>query len=124
MNQLRDERKASEWNIQELLGRLEGDHSFLCELLVMFREDSQVGMDKARAAFGSGDLQELSRAAHSLKGMLRNLSMNAAGESAAALENASGKGMKDESAEQLGHLEQAFLRILPEVEAHLAEVKT
>lgn len=124
MSQPPKELSAGEWDIQELLERLEGDQQFLRELLAIFREDSRAGLEKAKTAFAEGNLQELSREAHSLRGMLRNLSMNEAGEIAAVLETVSGKGLKGESGKLLRQLEQAFLEILPGVEAHLAEVKT
>ena len=70
------------------------------------------------------DFASLSRAAHTLKGMLRNLSMNAAGETAAALETASRENHQDESTELLEKLEKELEGILPEVEAQLAGVRS
>jgi len=74
-------------NVRELLERLEGDQDFLRELLQMFRADSQTTLMKAREALAQEDLTEVSRAAHTLKGMLKNLSMNAAAENSSRFGN-------------------------------------
>jgi HPt (histidine-containing phosphotransfer) domain-containing protein len=105
-----------------LLARLEGDQDFFRELLQIFRDDSQVNLRKAREALAQEDLAELSRAGHTLKGMLRNLSMNAAAETAAALETAARLGARGEAEALLEQLERSLAEILPEVEVHLAEV--
>ena len=110
------------WNVKELLARLEGDQDFFRELLQIFRDDSQANLLKAREALAREDLAELSRAGHTLKGMLRNLSMNAAAETAAALEMAARLGARGEAEALLEQLEHSLAGILPEVEAHLAEV--
>jgi hypothetical protein len=35
-----------DWDLKELMERLDGDESFLCELLVMFREDVRMNLAK------------------------------------------------------------------------------
>jgi HPt (histidine-containing phosphotransfer) domain-containing protein len=112
------------WDVKELLERLDGDEGFLCELLIMFREDTRLNLEKSRKAMAERDFEMLARAAHTLKGMLRNLSMNAAGETAAALETASRENRRDESTELLEKLEKELEGILPEVEAQLAGVRS
>jgi len=106
-----------------LLERLEGDQDFLRELLQMFRADSQTTLLKARDALALGDLAEVSRAAHTLKGMLRNLSMNAIADLAAALETAARNGARVEAEALFERLDRALAGIMPEVETHLAEVR-
>jgi HPt (histidine-containing phosphotransfer) domain-containing protein len=103
--------------------RLGGDQEFLRELLVMFREDVRMNLEKSRTAIGGGDYGGLSRTAHTMKGMLRNLSMGAAAETAAALEESSREGLQKESKELLEGLTKELEGILPEVDAHLAGVK-
>ena len=110
------------WNVKELLERLEGDHEFLRELLQIFRDDSQANLLKAREALTRENLAELSRAAHTLKGMLKNMSMNAAAETAWALETAARLGARDEAEALLGKLQHSLAGIMPEVETHLAGV--
>jgi two-component system, sensor histidine kinase and response regulator len=116
--------RPTEWDLKELLERLGGDQEFLLELLVMFREDVRTNLEKSRAAIGEGDYEGLSRTAHTMRGMLRNLSMDAAAETAAALELASRDTLHGESTELLGKLVRELEAILPEVEAQLAGVKS
>jgi HPt (histidine-containing phosphotransfer) domain-containing protein len=104
--------------------RVDGDQEFLRELLAIFREDVRVNLEKSRAAIGIGDYEQLSRAAHTMKGMLRNLSMDAAGETAAALETAARESRAGESNELLQKLEKELEEILPKVEAQLAGVRS
>ena len=59
-----------------------------------------------------------------MKGMLRNLSMGAAAETAAALENASRDTLQGESMKLLEKLVKELEEILPAVEAQLAGVRT
>jgi HPt (histidine-containing phosphotransfer) domain-containing protein len=113
----------SEWGLEELMERLDGDQDFLRELLVMFRQDAQVNLEKSQAAIGTGDYELLSRTAHTMKGMLRNLSMGAAAEKAAALETASQEKRQSDSRQLLDQLVKELERILPEVEAQLAGAK-
>jgi len=119
----RSEISETQWNVRELLERLEGDQDFLRELLEMFRADSQTTLMKAREALARADLAEMSRAAHALKGMLKNLSMNAAAEIAAALETAARNGARGEAEALLERLERSLAGVMPEVETHLAEVR-
>lgn len=112
-----------DWDKKELMERLDGDHEFMCELLLIFREDSQSNLERARRAVRERDLPTLMRAAHTLKGMLRNLAMNGAAEMALAVETASRQGKEEEAAASLADLEHAVKNLLSEVDAHLAEVK-
>jgi HPt (histidine-containing phosphotransfer) domain-containing protein len=114
--------RQSEWGLNELMERLDGDQELLRELLVMFREDVRINLEKTRSAIGTGDYEGLSRTAHTMKGMLRNLSMGAAAETAAALEKASRENREGDSRELLEKLVKELEGILPEVEAQLAGV--
>ncbi len=113
----------AEWNVRELLERLENDQDFFRELLQIFRDDSATSLTKARGALAKEDLAEVSRAAHTLKGMLKNLSMNAAAGIAAALEMAARNGARVEAEKLLERLDRSLAGIMPEVETHLAEVR-
>ena len=121
--QSRKEVSQSDWNVRELLERLEGDQDLMRELLEMFCTDSQTTLMKARQALAREDLAEMSRAAHTLKGMLKNLSLNAAAEIAAALETAARNGARGEAEALFQRLERSLAEVRPEVEAHLAEVR-
>ena len=116
--------RQAKWGMEELMERLDGDREFLRELLVMFRQDVRVNLQKSHTAIGSSDYEQLSRAAHTMKGMLRNLSMDEAAETAAALETASRESRGSDSKELLERLEKELEEILPEVEGQLAGVKS
>jgi HPt (histidine-containing phosphotransfer) domain-containing protein len=115
-----DTGSLSNWNLAELLERLDNDHEFLRELLSIFREDSRVNLQKARAALQARDLPELTRAAHTMKGMLKNLSMEGAAEIASALESSAREGQCESAQACFARLEEALAALLPEVEAQLA----
>jgi HPt (histidine-containing phosphotransfer) domain-containing protein len=83
----------------------------------------RTNLEKSRTTIGKSDYEVLSRTAHTLKGMLRNLSMGAAAETAAALEQASRESLQKESKELLERLTKELEGILPEVDAQLVEVK-
>lgn len=111
------------WNFEALMLRLEGDQEFLRELLVIFRQDVHSNMEKSREAMSREDFEALTRSAHTLKGMLRNLEMGRAAHVAAALEEAARKALPEASAMLLPQLQREVEVLLPEVEAQLAGVK-
>jgi HPt (histidine-containing phosphotransfer) domain-containing protein len=115
--------RQNDWDLKELMERLGDDQELLRELLVMFREDVGINLEKTRSAIGTGDYEGLSRTAHTMKGMLKNLSMGAAAETAAALEKASRENRQGDSKELLEKLVKELEGILPEVEAQLAGVR-
>jgi two-component system, sensor histidine kinase and response regulator len=111
------------WNLPELLERLDNDRIFLGELLIIFRQDSQSALQGAKEAFAGGDCRGLEYKAHTLKGMLRNLLMDRAAHVAADLEVAARQQNTQHSAGLLAQLSQTMEELLPEVDAQLAEVK-
>jgi len=122
--EVEEQPRQNDWDLKELMERLGGDEEFLRELLVMFREDARMNLEKSRKAMAERDYELLMRTAHTLKGMLRNLSMGAAAESAAALEVAARETQAGDSKELLEKLGKELEGILPEVEAHLAGVRS
>lgn len=108
------------WNVQELLERLEGDEELFRELIMLFQTDSRAELLKAKQALAEGDKRGLSRAAHTIRGMLRNLSMNAAAGIAAELEIAAQKELCQECPVLLEKLDRAVEEDLRQVEARLA----
>jgi len=69
-----------------LLERIDHDWEFLVEAVQMLSEDGWALMVQARDAAGRGDAASVSRAAHTLKGMISNFCCAAAQESAAEVE--------------------------------------
>jgi len=116
--------RQNDWDLKELMERLGGDEEFLRELLVIFRADAWMNLEKSRKAIAERDFELLTRAAHTMKGMLRNLSMGAAAETAAALEKVSREKQHGDSEKLLGKLVKELDGILPEVEAQLAGVRS
>jgi two-component system, sensor histidine kinase and response regulator len=115
--------RQNDWDLKELMERLGGDEELLRELLVIFRGEAWMNLEKSRKAMAEHDFESLTRTAHTLKGMLRNLSMGAAAQTAAALENASREKQQADSEQLLGKLVKDLEGILPEVEAQLAGVR-
>jgi two-component system sensor histidine kinase/response regulator len=112
-----------DWNLPDLLEQLDQDRVFLAELLTVYRVDSQAGLRDAKNALAVGDLPKLERAAHTLKGMMRNLMMVRSGQAASDLEAAARQGKPEDATALLVLLEHAMQELLPEVDAQLAEVK-
>jgi two-component system, sensor histidine kinase and response regulator len=74
------------------LAHLDGDEGLLQEVAGLFLESSPPLLAEIRETFGRGDLQQLARAAHALKGAVANFHAQAAFELALALETAARKG--------------------------------
>lgn len=75
-------------NLPELLDRVENDEDLLAELFVLFQEDLPGSREALQTAIDEGDLGQIERAAHRLKGMLANLSVKRAASLAAEIESA------------------------------------
>ncbi|MFZ1015561.1 MAG: Hpt domain-containing protein, partial [Terracidiphilus sp.] len=72
----------------ELLDRVEGDQELLAELLALFQEDLPASRAGLQEAVARGELHEIERTAHALKGMLANLSAKHTAALAAEIESA------------------------------------
>jgi HPt (histidine-containing phosphotransfer) domain-containing protein len=90
----------------------------------MFHEEIRGTMEKAHTALRKGDLNELSRMAHGMKGMMKNLSMDAGAEIAGVLEKAATNESQKDSAVLLAKLEQALTLLLREVKVQMTELRT
>jgi HPt (histidine-containing phosphotransfer) domain-containing protein len=113
-----------DWDLNELMERLGGHQEFLRDLLVIFQQEAPANLGKSRNALAAGDFPGLIHAAHTLKGMLKNLAMGTAGQTAAALETAARKESLEESKRRLEQLAGELGSLFPEVEARMAEVKS
>lgn len=116
--------QVCDWDLKELMERLDGDEEFLRELLVIFQKDAPTNLADCRRALAAGDFPGLTRAAHTLKGMLKNLAMGAAAQTAAALETAAREESTEASKQLLEQLASELEGLFPEVEARVAEVKS
>jgi HPt (histidine-containing phosphotransfer) domain-containing protein len=75
-------------NCNELLSNVDGDFELLGEIIALFRQDCQRLLPQMREAIANGNANVLSRAAHSLKGVLGTLSARTAHNLAQNLEQA------------------------------------
>ncbi len=79
-------------DLPELLARVENDLELLAELFAMFREELPVLQAALHDAINIGDLPQTATAAHTLKGMLANMSMKQGASLAASIEAAARSG--------------------------------
>jgi two-component system, sensor histidine kinase and response regulator len=79
-------------DLPDLLARVENDHELLTELFLMFREELPRLKDALHDAMDLGDLSQAAKAAHTLKGMLANMSAKQGTMMAATLEAAARSG--------------------------------
>lgn len=79
-------------NLPELLVRVEGDSELLEELFALFRGEFPPNFEAMHSAIGSCDLVEIEKLAHTLKGMLVNLSIERAASLAGEVESKARSG--------------------------------
>jgi two-component system, sensor histidine kinase and response regulator len=75
-------------DLPDLLARVENDHELLAELFAMFQAELPTLQDALRHATDTGDLHQIAKAAHTLKGMLANMSIKHGASLAANIEAA------------------------------------
>jgi two-component system sensor histidine kinase/response regulator len=111
------------WNLAELLERVDNDQELLRELLNIFKEDFPQTMRGLQSAVDAEDLKNSSRLSHTLKGMLSSLGAIRAAAAAAKLEALSSAGETAPLEGAFHALEAEAHRLLPELEAYMAEVR-
>jgi two-component system sensor histidine kinase/response regulator len=111
------------WNLTELLERVDNDQELLRELLNIFKEDFPQTIHSLQSAVNAKDLKNSSRLSHTLKGMLSSLGATRAAAAAAKLEALSSAGETASMEGALNALEAEAHRLLPELEAYMAEVR-
>lgn len=79
-------------DMPELLARVENDRELLSELLALFLKDYPKLRDVLHHAVHAGDARQVKEAAHALKGMLANLSIQHGAELAAKVDAAARAG--------------------------------
>jgi two-component system sensor histidine kinase/response regulator len=111
------------WNLAELLDRVDNDQELLRELLNIFKEDFPQTTRSLKSAVEAEDLKNSSRLSHTLKGMLSSLGATRAAAAAARLEALSSAGETASLEGAFNALEAEAHRLLPELEAYMAEVR-
>jgi two-component system, sensor histidine kinase and response regulator len=79
-------------DLPDLLARVEDDRELLAELFAMFQKEVPVLQAALHDAINSGDLPQTATVAHTLKGMLANMSMKQGASLAASIEAAARSG--------------------------------
>jgi two-component system sensor histidine kinase/response regulator len=96
-----------------LLDRVEGDEELLAEMIQLYVEDAPRALEAMRSALQQGNLPDLERAAHSLKGSSANLAAMTAAEAAQRLEQDAKRGDKSAAGASLTALESVLGQLLP-----------
>ena len=110
-------------NMPELLARVDHDRELLAELFTLFQEDSPRLRDALDVAVDSGNTQQVERTAHTLKGMLANLSINKGAELAAGVETAARAGNALQIRQALAAFDQEAEGFSTVLEAFMADWK-
>jgi CheY-like chemotaxis protein len=95
-------------DLDGLRARVEGDLDLLAEMLELYLDTSPALLQEIETALASCDAQRSARAAHSLKGVLRNLCAVPCAQAAAELETLVAAGDIDGAERTLGVLKDRF----------------
>jgi len=106
----------------DLLTRLDNDRELFSELLKIFKEEFPCLLQSLQEAVVRGDLKGVEVKAHTVKGMLANVSFVRAAASAARLERMGQQCVTEGLPEELGRLEQEASLALAELEAYCTEM--
>lgn len=99
----------------ELNSRTEGDLELIRELFELFEEAFPTAVVDLESAVSRGIPEEVRHAAHTLKGMLANLSIKTGTELAANIEEAAREGGRLEIGEALSAFKWETAQLLPAV---------
>ena len=122
MIQLDDHSPDPSVNLPDLLIRVDNDRKLLCELLRLFKEEFPCLLQALQEAVVRGDLKRVEVTAHTIKGMLANVSFARAAASAASLERMGQQCVTQGLPEELARLEQDASLALAELEACCTEI--
>jgi signal transduction histidine kinase/CheY-like chemotaxis protein len=114
-----DPRKASDniptgaeiFDLSALRSRVEDDLDLLAEMIDLYLSSSPLLMTEIESAVAAQDAEKIHRAAHTLKGALKNMCATACAEAALQLEMIGRAGDVDRAAEPLAILKGEFQRL-------------
>ena len=101
------------WQPAVALRRMGGDKELLCSLVEYFLEDSPVLLRQLQELIATGDAEEASRVAHSLRGLCANFDADAAIRVAGHTEIACREGKFIDAATLLHSLKDEIRRLSP-----------
>jgi signal transduction histidine kinase/CheY-like chemotaxis protein len=112
----------SNFDLDEVLSRVEGDRALLSELIGIFRTESPRMLGEIRRFAEENDERGLQRSAHALKGAAGNLSAKKASGAALALEMLARQGDLTHALDKVGELESAMQQLERDLTRHLQSV--
>jgi HPt (histidine-containing phosphotransfer) domain-containing protein len=98
-----------------ILERLEGNPELLTELIQLFLGEAPQLIEAMRKALQRGDMQDLGRSAHSMKGAASNFLAYGTVSAASQLESDAKKGDAESAKTSLATLRVVVGRLLPEL---------
>ncbi len=111
---------TSSVDFADLLYRLDGDQELAREILLMFKEEYPALLRSLQVAVAGREMRQVETTAHTLKGMLANLSAVHALSTAAFLEQLSRNGDPSGMDEALTRLSKELLDTAHEIDLYLA----
>jgi HPt (histidine-containing phosphotransfer) domain-containing protein len=124
MEKLQNRSQNGHVDLPELLARVDSDRELLRDLLTIFKEEFPRHLRAIQEAVAGQDLKQISIASHTLRGMLSNLAVTRAAAAAGALEELARAGAGASIPEALATFEREVQGLLPEIESHMAEVRS
>jgi HPt (histidine-containing phosphotransfer) domain-containing protein len=106
----------------DLLRRVDTDRKLLCELLRLFKEEFPCLLQALQEAVVRGDMKGVEVTAHTIKGMLANVSFVRGAASAACLQRMGQQCVTQGLPEELARLKQEASLALAELEAFCTEI--
>jgi HPt (histidine-containing phosphotransfer) domain-containing protein len=110
-------------NLDDLLMRVENDQAFLCELISIFKEEFPPLLQSLQDSVARGDIKNVEKASHGLKGILSGLSVTRAAGLASRIEWMARAGERLELPGALTVLEKEVADLMREVDAYVEEPK-
>jgi len=98
-----------------ILERLEGNQDLLIEVIQAFQEEAPQLIEAMRKALRQGDMKQLARSAHSMKGAAGNFSTCGTASAASQLEKDAQSGDVESSTASLATLEVVLERLLAQL---------
>ena len=123
MKQRETDSPSAVFNPEELLARLDHDAELLQDLAAIFKKEFPRSLEDLRRAVDSKDAKRVAAVAHSLKGMLSNLSAAESAGAAARLEQLGRSGEMSGIREAFALFEEEATKVMPQLEAYLAGVR-
>lgn len=115
---------VADFEVAELLARVDNDRELLRELLDIFKEDSPRHLQALREAISREDPGTVANEAHALKGMLSNLSAKQAAATAEELESLARASKIADFAAVFAIFEKHMNQLMPEIDACLSGVSS